>query len=56
VVYPGQVRVEPGNRRRVDVVRFSADGPFGAVSLKFSRRKRIAEAFRARGYSVRTLS
>jgi hypothetical protein len=42
--------------RRVDVVRFSADGPFADVSLKFPRRKRIAEAFLARGYSVTTLS
>jgi hypothetical protein len=38
--------------RRVEIVRFRSDGQFGDVSLMFPRRKRIAEVFRACGYSV----
>jgi hypothetical protein len=41
--------------RRVEIVRFGSDGPFGDVSLTFPRRKRIAEVFRAHGYSVTCL-
>jgi hypothetical protein len=40
--------------RRVEVVRFAADGPFGDVSLRFPRRRRIADVLRAHGYSVRS--
>lgn len=41
--------------RRIDIVRFRADGPLADVSLKFPRRRRVAEVFRAHGYSVTRL-